>query len=162
MELNVINDRADLDAIQGTAAHMEFMGMLAGTLWRIQKDDDQKQWVAVEDNSVIARFGFTRSDFQDVSAPELPQYVEPTPVVPSRVTRAQGKVVLIQMGLWPAVLGFVASIEDLVAKAVAEVALHDTQHWERSSPFLTQAGEALGMTSAELDELFIQADQVQL
>jgi hypothetical protein len=123
MELNVINDRADLDAIQGTTAHAAFMEMLSGTLWCLKKNDEQKQWVAVEDDSVIARFGFARSDFKGVSAPELPPYAEPTPVVPPRVTRAQGKVVLIQMGLWQSVLDFVAAIEDPVAQAVANLSL---------------------------------------
>jgi len=89
--------------------------------------------------------------------------VEPSvPPVPQSVTRAQGKAVLIQMGLWQQVLDFVAAIPDATRRAVAEVALHDTQNWERSSPFLNQAAQALGMTDEQLDDLFRAAAQVRL
>jgi len=82
--------------------------------------------------------------------------------VPQSVTRAQGKAVLIQMGLWQQVLDFVAAIPDATRRAGAEVALHDTQNWERSSPFLNQAAQALGMTDEQLDDLFRAAAQVRL
>jgi hypothetical protein len=85
----------------------------------------------------------------------------PTPV-PSQVTRAQGKVVLIQMGLWPQVLAFVDAIEDPVQKAVAEVAINDTGHWQRNSPFLNQVAAARGISQEQMDQLFIQASQVLL
>lgn len=74
-----INTRDDLDAIAGTPEHAAFMAMLAGTLWRLEKDDANKTWVAVEDNSTIERFGFTRADFPDVKAPDLPEYPVQSP-----------------------------------------------------------------------------------
>jgi len=86
----------------------------------------------------------------------------PQPVVPQEVSRAQGKAVLIQMGLWPQVLAFVAALPDDTQRALAEVALNDTQFWQRNSPFLNQAAAALGMTDAQLDALFVQADKVVL
>jgi hypothetical protein len=85
----------------------------------------------------------------------------PTPV-PSQITRAQGKVVLIQMGLWQSVLDYVNAIEDPVEKAVAEVAINDTVHWQRNSPFLNQAATALGISQEQMDQLLIQASQVLL
>jgi hypothetical protein len=42
---------------------------------------------------------------------------------PPQVTRSQGKVVLIQMGLWEQVQAYVAAIEDPMQKAIAEVAV---------------------------------------
>jgi hypothetical protein len=162
MELQLINDRADLDAISGTPEHAKFMALLAGSLWRLEKDDAAQAWMAVEDNTTVERFGFARSDFPDATPPELPAYEPAVPQVPQRVTRAQGKVVLIQMGLWQPVVDYVAAIADPMQKAVAEVALHDTQHWERNSPFLAQAAQALGMAGAQLDELFVRADGVVL
>jgi hypothetical protein len=84
------------------------------------------------------------------------------PFVPQQVTRAQGKVVLIQMGLWQSVLDYVNAIEDPVQKAVAEVAINDTVHWQRNSPFLNQAATALNISQAQMDQLFIQASQVLL
>ena len=86
----------------------------------------------------------------------------PAAPVPAQVSRAQGKAVLIQMGLWQQVLDFVAAIPDSTQRALAEVALHDTQNWQRNSPFLNQAADALGITQAQMDELFIAADQVML
>lgn len=94
--------------------------------------------------------------------PTLQDPLPQEPVIPQQVTRAQGKVVLIQMGLWQPVLDYVAGIADPVQRALAEVALHETQFWQRSSPFLAQAAAALGMTDAQLDELFMQAEGVVL
>ena len=82
--------------------------------------------------------------------------------VPQMVSRAQGKVALIQAGLWAQVLSFVAAIDDPLQKAVAEVALNDTSEWRRDSPFLAQAGAALGLTAEHLDDLFVAAAQVTL
>ena len=71
----VINTRADLDAIAGTPEHMDSMAILSGSLFRLEKDDILQTWKAVEDNSTIERFGFTRADFPNAVAPELPVYV---------------------------------------------------------------------------------------
>lgn len=88
--------------------------------------------------------------------------IEPVKVVPESVSRAQGKYVLIQMGLWQQVLDFVGSIEDPRDQALAEVALNDTQEWRRDSSFLNQCAQALGLTDELLDDLFIAAELVQL
>ncbi len=74
-----INSRADLDNIQGTPEHTEFMKMLKGTM-TIRQDtqtypsnynrpdyDGEKLepiWDDVEDLSTIERFGFTKGDFK--------------------------------------------------------------------------------------------------
>jgi len=82
--------------------------------------------------------------------------------VPQVVSRAQGKVALIQAGLWPQALAFVAAIPDPVERAVAEATLHDTQEWRRDSPFLASAAAALDLSEGQLDELFITAGGLQL
>lgn len=51
------------------------MAALAGTLWRLERDDSTQTWQAVECNGTIERFGFTRADFPNAVAPELPVYV---------------------------------------------------------------------------------------
>ena len=76
--------------------------------------------------------------------------------------RAQGKAALIIQGHWQEVLDYVASIQDPMQRALAEVALNDTLTWERSSPFLNAAVAGLGMTDEQLDELFIQAGGIAL
>lgn len=75
MEFPIINSREDLNAFTGTAAHDAFMASLAGTLWRLERDDVAQTWRAVECNVGIERFGFTRADFPDAVAPELPAYI---------------------------------------------------------------------------------------
>lgn len=83
-------------------------------------------------------------------------------VVPQTISRAQGKAVLIQMGLWPSVLTFVAAIPDTTERALAEVALHDTTTWQRTSPFLNAAAAALGLSGAQMDDLFTAAHAIAL
>lgn len=79
----IINSRADLDAIQGTPEHEQFMQMLKGSMARRQNvavypegygqpDYDgpvvEPAWEDVEDLSTIERFGFTKEDFADEPA----------------------------------------------------------------------------------------------
>src|SRR5690554_4634605 len=109
---------------------------------------------------------------QEWGAPELvemtPEEVDAhlnppvQPYVPEQVTRAQCKAALIQSGLWQDVLDYVDGITDPTEKALAEVALNDTTHWRRDSPFLNAAAQALNLTSEQLDELFQQAAEIEL
>lgn len=81
MAYAVINTSTDLDAIQGTPEHSQFMAMLSGSIYRLEKDDVAKTWKAIEDTSTVERFGFTKADFLDAVPPALPEYVEsPDPV----------------------------------------------------------------------------------
>lgn len=97
------------------------------------------------------------------AAGNVPEPADPLPVpVPQAITRAQGKAALIQAGLWPQVLAFMAGIEDPNDKLLAEVALNDTVNWERSSPFLARVAAELGLTQQQLDELFIAAAAIVL
>jgi len=98
MVSNSINTRADLDAIAGTPAHQEAMAMLRGTLWRLEKDDAAKTWRAVADDSIIARFGFVRTDFPSAAAPALPQYQGPDIAAPIKAHAAE--IILAKYPLW--------------------------------------------------------------
>lgn len=86
----------------------------------------------------------------------------PPPSVPAFVSRAQGKAALIQAGKWADVLAFVDLIEDPTEKALAEVALHDTQIWRRDSPLLLTITGALGLTEEQVDNLFLAASDIWL
>ena len=74
----IINTREDLNALEGTEAHDQFMQYLKGSMVRKQNEaiypSDYGQpdylgdviepiWVEVEDLSTIERFGFTKQDF---------------------------------------------------------------------------------------------------
>ena len=114
-------------------------------------------------NTVVADQAFIDAHFPGA---ELVPEPEPAPaqtsVVPQSVSRAQGKLALIQAGLWPAAIAFVDGITDPAQKAYAEVALNDTQEWRRDSPFLASAVAALGLSEEQLDTLFITAGGLQL
>lgn len=84
------------------------------------------------------------------------------PQVPGVVSRAQAKAALIMAGLWDTVLTAVESIEDPTNKALAEVAIEDTNDWMRDSPMLNQLASELGLTQEDLDDLFIQAHNIKL
>lgn len=104
-------------------------------------------------------------DLIEMTADEIELHLNPplpTPAAPGSITRAQGKAALIQRGLWPSVLNYAASIEDETDRQLADVALNDTTDWQRSSPFLNAAAQALGLTDEQIDELFIEASQIQL
>ncbi len=112
-----------------------------------------------------ADLGSDSAQYEDLIAEVEATYVppEPEPIpVPQQITRAQGKAALIMQGLWDAVLDYVASIQDPTQRALANVALHDTLAWERSSPLLNAAVAGLGMTDEQLDTLFIQAGGIAL
>ena len=114
-------------------------------------------------NRIVADQAFIDAHFPGA---ELLPEPEPVPVqtsgVPQSVSRAQGKLALIQAGLWPAAIAFVEGIADPTQRAYAEVALNDTQEWRRDSPFLASAAAALGLSEAQLDTLFITAGGLQL
>lgn len=101
---------------------------------------------------------------QELTEAEKQELLNPvtTEIVPQSVTKAQGKAALIQSGLWQDVIDYVASIEDATQKVLAEVALNDTTHWQRSSPFLNAAAQALGLTDEQLDQMFIDASKIEL
>lgn len=91
----------------------------------------------------------------------FPPSSSPTPI-PQIVTRAQGKAALIQAGKWNTVLAYVASIKSPSERALAEVALNDTVEWRRDSPFLNAAANAIGLTDAQMDDLFRTAATIAL
>lgn len=82
--------------------------------------------------------------------------------IPQQVTRAQGKAALIQAGILPSVISFIDSIEDETEKALALVAINDTTHWQRNSPFLNRAADEIGVSQEQMDNLFIAASMIEL
>lgn len=156
MESVVINTRADLDALQDTPEHARFMNSLRGTLWRLEKDDVAKSWVAIEDNSGIARFGFARSDFPGVAAPALPVYVPPPSDVPQTVTMRQARLALLAAGKLAAVAAAIAALTS-PEKEAAQIEWEYSQTVDRNRPFVLLLGAALGLSDVQLDALFVQA-----
>lgn len=154
MASTVINTREDLDAIAGTPEHVAFMGLLAGTLWRLEKDDTAQAWVAIEDNSTIERFNFTRADFPDAQPPALPEYVPAVVVVPEVVTMRQARLALLQMGNLDAAEAAIDSIPDATLRRAAQIEWEYAQGIKRNSPLVQQVVSALQINDQQLDDLF--------
>lgn len=148
----VINTRKDLDAIAGTPQHDAFMAMLAGTLWRIVKDDAAQAWVAVEDNSIIERFGFARTDFPDAAPPELPAYSPPPSDVPTVVTMRQARLALLQIGMLASVNAAVTAADE-----ATKITWEFSSEVQRSNPIVSTLAAALNLTDAQIDDLFALA-----
>lgn len=155
MGLPSINTREDLDAIAGTPEHVAFMALLAGTLWRLEKDDTAQAWVAIEDNSIIERFNFTRADFPDAQPPALPEYVPAVVAVPEVVTMRQARLALLGAGLLAQVNTAVANMPGAEGDA-ARIEWEYAQEVRRDSPLVAALSAAFGWTSAQLDDLFTE------
>lgn len=122
-----------------------------GEVFAYESEQERREWGAPE--------------LVEMTPEEVDAHLNPPPgpePVPQQVARAQGKAALIQAGLWDAVLEYVDSIADPTEKALALVALNDTTHWQRASPFLNEAASSLGLTEQQLDDLFIQAATIEL
>lgn len=156
MQSPVINTREDLDALEGTPAHDLAMQMLAGTLWRLEKDDEAKTWRAVQDTSTIERFGLSLDDFPDVAEPELPPYVEPAPQGTTVVTMRQARLALQQAGLLQRAEDAIASMEG-VDGDVARIEWQYASQVRREQPLVQQLAAVLGLDGPALDALFTQA-----
>src|SRR6056297_2988842 len=67
----IINTRKDLDAAPDDVRE-QFLNRLASTInkhvW------DGSEWVLKQDETSIARFGFTAADFPEAPVPEVPGY----------------------------------------------------------------------------------------
>lgn len=76
--------------------------------------------------------------------------------VPLEVTRAQGKLALLNAGLLAN-----AQAAATAAGQAAEIAFNDALTYERTSPTLNALATALGLSSSDLDSLFIAASKLK-
>ena len=80
--------------------------------------------------------------------------------VPASVTRRQAKQALLLNGLLANVQPAIAAIPDAAQRAMIQIEWDDSQEFERDRPALIALGSALGLTSVQLDALFIGAAQL--
>lgn len=78
------------------------------------------------------------------------------------VSRAQGKIALMQSGLWDDALAAVDAIEDPTQKMVAQVALNEATEWKRGSPTMQMLSGKLGLTETQMDDLYSAAQAIEL
>lgn len=64
--------------------------------------------------------------------------------------------------LWDKVLALRAELNDPKLEIAMEAALYDVLNWERQSPTVNMVASAIGLSSEEVDELFINASKLVL
>ena len=77
--------------------------------------------------------------------------------IPQAVTRRQARQALLLAGVLGSVQSAIDGIADPVQRGMAQIEWDDSQAFERNRPLLIALGAALGLDSAELDQLFITA-----
>lgn len=115
--------------------------------------------VVIPDGKIISDYTFTM-DYGQVFG--VPVFVDKPVYVPASVSRAQGKVALLQAGLLDEVVAFIDAMESGADKTMALLAFNETNEWSRGSPFLQNIAVVIGLTQEDLDNLFIQAATVTL
>jgi len=84
-------------------------------------------------------------------------YVPPPPPIPATVTRFQALATLAAGGYLDTVHAY---IDTLPRSNITRLAFENATDWERTSPTVNALAQMLGLTDAQVDELFIAADQV--
>jgi hypothetical protein len=115
--------------------------------------------VMIPDGKTISDYTFTMNSGQVFG---VPVFVDKPVYVPAFVSRAQGKVALLQAGILDDVVAFIDAMENGVDKTMALLAFNETNEWRRDSPFLQNIAVVIGLTPEDLDSLFIEAATVTL
>lgn len=79
--------------------------------------------------------------------------------IPQSVTRFQARAALAVAGLFDAVDAIMQSPE---TPLITRLEWLDKQSFRRDSPTVAWAGERLGLTSDQLDALFVAASEIQI
>lgn len=80
----------------------------------------------------------------------------PAPAIPESVSRHQARLALLGAGLLAQVDTVIDSLPS-PQKEAARIDWEDASEFRRDSPLIAQLGPALGLTSAQIDALFVQA-----
>lgn len=159
MDFPIINDRADLDALEGTLEHEEFMNLIEASMWLIQRDDDNQCFVAIEDNTTLNRFGFVRADFPNAVPPELPAWTPPSSKVPKSVSPLQAQLALMEAGNLDEIEAY---LKDSATDPRIVLAWNKASEFRRDSPTLLHVVSILNWTEAQIDALFTRAAEIQV
>jgi hypothetical protein len=149
----IVNSAEDLAALEGTVEYAEFLTLLEGSLWRVERDDAAQTFVAIEDNSTIERYGLTRADFPNAQPPELPEWTPPPSNVPQTVSPLQAKAELMARELYDDVVAVLNAAGDPVMTLAWETA----SEFRRTSPMVLGIAGAMSWNDGYLDDLFTKA-----
>ena len=132
-------------------------GTLTGAYMQDVLPAHQAAHIPVVDPAVYANWVKYQANLARDGLELAPPPPPPGPVVPTEVTMRQGREALIRAGLDGQVDAALAAIVDPLQKKIALNYWQNSNAFERSNPLIATLGAALGLTSAQIDALFIQA-----
>lgn len=96
-------------------------------------------------------------DATPAEAAEIDSRRTAPPPVPQVVDRRQGKQALLKAQKMALVQPAIDAIADLTKRELTQIWWDDAPNFERTNPVLIELGTAIGLSSAEIDQLFITA-----
>ena len=108
------------------------------------------EYQLVFDDAVVVRLGYTLSGAT---------YIPTVPTVPVKVTMRQARLALLGAGLLATVNASVAAMPGATGDA-ARIEWEFSSEVYRQKALVLTLGAALGLTSAQLDTLFIKAEKL--
>lgn len=121
---------------------------------------DETQIQADVDGLIVSFPATTKNRFYNdlvASGLSIAAYVPPAPSVPEMVTNYQARAALLQAGLFVTVDAMVKAMEPTQP---AFQAWEFANNFYRNSEFINTLGAGLGLSSAEIDSLFILAASI--
>lgn len=105
---------------------------------------------------------FGAADLVRMTEAEVDAHLNPPtePVVPERVTMRQARLALLGANLLDDVEAALAALEGTAGQA-ARIEWEYSQEVWRNKPFVQQVASALGMSAAQLDQMFITAAGIE-
>lgn len=85
------------------------------------------------------------------------EYSAPAPTIPTSLTPRQAKLALLSAGLLDDVDAAIEAIPDAATKRVAQIEWEYAQEVRRDWPLLNAVAAGMGMTDAQIDDLFTLA-----
>lgn len=76
-------------------------------------------------------------------------------LAPQKISTAQGHLALIEYGKYQEAVAFIEAIPNPTQKLIAEVNFYRRNDWQRDNETLLVLASALGISDAELDQMFI-------
>ncbi|MBV5329133.1 MAG: hypothetical protein JZU65_16150, partial [Chlorobium sp.] len=85
---------------------------------------------------------------------EAEPYIEPQPPIPQSITPRQGRIMLSRAGLLDTVKELLAN-KTGQAGVEARIEFETAAQWERDWPLLLSASSEVGLTNAQVDQMFV-------
>ncbi len=103
---------------------------------------------------------FISSDFVSISEEEAKLLSKQPELIPQSVTMRQARLALLRANLLDSVEASILAISDTVQQKAAKIEWEYAQTVDRDSSFTQQLAAGLGLTSVQLDALFLEASKL--